>query len=650
MSGDKTMPPSERNEYTLQNHYPQILIDNPLRQQTPRQTGEDARAFHSQHNLEDVVDVETFVRAALAARDPDPEAYRNIQGLTYIERRELDKEGEGGILHQILHLPRDYWINLATCCFAAITQGWDQSSINGANLGWPREFGLNVNLMDPTTHAHDVWLFAIVNASTYLSAGIVGCWLSDPLNSHFYGRRGALFTAGLFSFATVIGAAYTQSWKTLLLCRILLGFGMGAKASVVPIFASETAPRATRGSLVISWQLMDAFGIFLGFAANIVVYDSWRKMVAAAFIPALLLLILVPLCTESPRWLLKKGRYKDALNAFARLRGASTPLLACRDLYYTHVQIQSETKYLNTGRYHRNDPASGGPVISHDDFQREVEMSSYGSRFLQLFTIPRIRRASVSAFVIMIAQQTCGVNVLAFLSSTIFNDAIQGEGNATQNKSAEKKALWFSFGIGLANFFFTWLAMGTIDSKGRRYLLHFSFPNMAWTLLAAGLCFLIDNDDLRIGLHILFVFLFFVAYSGGEGPVAFILSSEVFPLVNREVGMSFAVFWNLFGAGILALVSPILAYALTYAGLLGLFAGLNLVSWAAVFFLVPETAQFELEDLNSIFEIRTLAHIKYRFAVLKWVFRLTKDEPAPLYIWASEQRSRGVDMNERGRI
>ena len=66
---------------------------------------------------------------------------------------------------------------------------------------------------------------------------------------------------------------------------------------------------------------------------------------------------------------------------------------------------------------------------------------------------------------------------------------------------------------------------------------------MMWTLLAAGLCFLIPTDDgsERIGLIIFFVLLFTLAYSAGEGPVAFTLSAEVFPLLNREVGMSFAV-------------------------------------------------------------------------------------------------------------
>ena len=64
---------------------------------------------------------------------------------------------------------------------------------------------------------------------------------------------------------------------------------------------------------------------------------------------------------------------------------------------------------------------------------------------------------------------------------------------------------------------------------------------MAWTLLAAGLCFLIEQEKLRLALVVFFLLLFTIAYAPGEGPVPFTLSSEVFPLINREVGMSFAV-------------------------------------------------------------------------------------------------------------
>lgn len=34
--------------------------------------------------------------------------------------------------------------------------------------------------------------------------------------------------------------------------------------------------------------------------------------------------------------------------------------------------------------------------------------TSYVQRFVQLFTIPRIRRATLAAFVVMLAQQMCG--------------------------------------------------------------------------------------------------------------------------------------------------------------------------------------------------------------------------------------------------
>jgi MFS family permease len=239
--------------------------------------------------------------------------------------------------------------------------------------------------------------------------------LSDPLNEILYGRRGAIFIAALFSFSSVIGAAYASGWKSLLVCRVLLGIGMGAKASVIPILIAETAPRKIRGSSVICWQLFDSCGMFLGFAANLVAFSSessssWRWMSAAPGIPALLLLLLVPLCTESPRWLLKKGRYKAALRSWIRLRGTTTPILACRDLFYTHVQIQNETRYMMSRQQGDEFPLQGGhDTVVHDAYQESILLTSYRTRFLQLFRIPRIRRAAISAFVVMVAQQACGV-------------------------------------------------------------------------------------------------------------------------------------------------------------------------------------------------------------------------------------------------
>lgn len=89
-----------------------------------------------------------------------------------------------------------------------------------------------------------------------------GCWLSHPLNFHF-GRRGTIFVSAFFCFTSVLGSAFTQTWPELFVCRLLLGIGMGTKASTIPVFAAENSPAAIRGSLVMGWQLWVAFGIFM---------------------------------------------------------------------------------------------------------------------------------------------------------------------------------------------------------------------------------------------------------------------------------------------------------------------------------------------------------------------------------------------------
>lgn len=146
-----------------------------------------------------------------------------------------------------------------------------------------------------------------------------------------------------------------------------------------------------------------------------------------------------------------------------------------------------------------------------------------------------------------LTASTTGINLIAFYSSTIFKEAGTSDFNA----------LLASWGFGLVNFIFAWPAIWTIDTFGRRSLLLFTFPNMAWSLLAAGLCTLIPKSaGAHVGLVALFVYVFAVFYSPGEGPVPYTYSAEVFPLSHREVGMSWAVATCLFWAAVLSITFP----------------------------------------------------------------------------------------------
>lgn len=222
---------------------------------------------------------------------------------------------------------------------------------------------------------------------------------------------------------------------------------------------------------------------------------SWRLQLGSAFIPAVPLAIGVFFCPESPRWFIKKRKMAGAYQSLCRLR--NNEIQAARDLYYIYAQIKIE--------------------------EEAIGDSNYLTRMYQLFTIPRVRRATLASFTVMIAQQMCGINIVAFYSSTVFTKA----GASTVG------ALFASWGFGLVNFLFAFPAVWTIDTYGRRALLLFTFPQMAWTLLAAGFCFYVPGQEAQLATVALFVFLFAAFYSPGEGPVPFTYSAEVFPLSHR---------------------------------------------------------------------------------------------------------------------
>lgn len=157
-------------------------------------------------------------------------------------------------------------------------------------------------------------------------------------------------------------------------------------------------------------------------------------------------------------------------------------------------------------------------------------------------------------------------------------------------------------------------------------------------LLGAGFCFNIPSTSpLQLLSISTFLFLFIIAYTLGEGPVAFVYSSEVFPLSHREIGMSWAVATNNFWAAVLGLTFPAM---LQYAGPTGTFvwyAALCGLAGIWIFLFLPETKMRSLEELDAVFGVSTRVHAKYQMAeVLPWwmrryVLRKTGDDGPELY-------------------
>ncbi|CAG7994753.1 unnamed protein product [Penicillium salamii] len=567
-------------------------IKNPLAGLTKNQIIRDVEEFAQEYNVIDILP--ELKKGALVARDPAE--FETVTDLTDPELTALRDE----VLHK-WRQPKQLYFTIILCSIGAAVQGWDQTGSNGANLSFPDAFGISDAKGAPNA-ARNLWLVGVINAAPYIASAVLGCWLSDPCN-RFLGRRGTIFMSSIFCVLTPIGCAVTQTWEQLFVVRLLLGIGMGLKASTIPIFCAENTPAIIRGGLVMSWQLWTAFGIFLGFSANLAVKDtgaiSWRLQLGSAFIPAVPLLFGVYFCPESPRWYIRRGEMGKAYRSLCRLR--NTPLQAARDLYYIHSQIKIEASLIGD--------------------------SNYATRFIELFTIPRVRRATLASFVVMIAQQMCGINIVAFYSSTVFSNA----------GASDTEALFASWGFGLVNFLFAFPAIWTIDTYGRRSLLLFTFPQMAWTLLGAAFCFWTpEGTKAHLGSIAFFVFLFAAFYSPGEGPVPFTYSAEVFPLSHREVGMSWAVATCLGWAAVLSITFPKMLDVMTATGAFGFYAGLNVTALVMIFLWVPETKQRTLEELDYIFAVPTRVHMKYQvtqalpYWFKRYIFRQNV-ELEPLY-------------------
>lgn len=486
-------------------------LRNPLTGMTEEQVLADADAFVDARGLSDKRDA--FRKGALIARVSQREnGFEKISILSEEEKGWLRDE----MTYRWRH-PFQLYFLVILCAGSAIVQGMDQTAVNGAQQFYFDHFNIGPDA---------VWQRGLLNGAPYLASAAIGCWTNAPLNKYF-GRRGTIFISCFISFVTGIWMAAADTWWNLLIARFALGFAVGAKSSTTPVYAAESAPKTIRGALTMMWQMWTAFGIMLGFVVSVAFQDTdflgvnsqWRWMLGSTSIPPLIVMAQVYLCPESPRWYMEKGKYDKAFNALQRLR--SHDIQAARDMYYAFKLLEVEAS------------------------QREGK-----SLWKEFFLVKRNRRAAQSSFFVMFMQQFCGVNVIAYYSTQIFENA----------GFVRRDALLVSLGTGIVNFLFAIPAVYTIDTFGRRNLLLTTFPMMSLCLFWAGFSFLIpsrDNPDYvpgsdlpaeqrmiptqaQLGSVAAAIYTFMAVYSPGEGPVPFTYSAEAFPLYIRDIGMSFA--------------------------------------------------------------------------------------------------------------
>ena len=374
-------------------------------------------------------------------------------------------------------------------------------------------------------------------------------WASDR-----FGRRVALFLAGIMFCVSAIGAAVPAHLWQLLAARVLGGLAIGSASLIVPIYIAEIAPAGVRGRLVTLNQLAIVTGILVAFASNYALahvnHRSWRWMFGLGAVPAVALCLSLLWIPESPRWLLQRGNRERA----------STVLR----------QISPE-----------NDTQTALDRIAN-------AISEEDGTYRELLS-HRLRKPLAITIILAIIQQVTGVNTVLYYGSILFEE---------HAGASALQAIGLNILVGIVNLLFTIVALLVIDKAGRRPLLLTATAGM-------GLCLVVLAGLLRYPpghsvLLIIPVLGYVACFAFGLGAGVWVCLAELFPNRIRGRAMSIAtmVLWiavSIVTATFLSLIKMFSASAV----FLG-YAGICAISFLYIYYQLPETKNRTLEEIESM--------------------------------------------------
>jgi len=495
--------------------------------------------------------------------------------------------------------------------------GFDASVISGVIKFIEPEFNLSKLELG--------WAVASLSLTATLAMMFAG-----PLSDKF-GRRIILkYAALLYAFSALLSAV-SPSFIVLVFARMMAGLGVGASLILAPMYIAELSPPEKRGKMVSFNQLNIVIGISVAFFTNYLIVHlsksdatwveslkiseyNWRWMLGIEFFPAVLYFFLLLLVPQSPRWLVMKGRYDEALNIMKRLGDEITAEKVINEI--------KENILLDTA------PKKKTPVK-------------------ELF-LPAMRLVLTIGIIVAVLQQITGINSVFFYAPMIFE----------QSGIGTDAAFIQAILVGLTNVVFTIVAMVLIDKLGRKpllvigvssitffmFLLAFGFNQATYTLTDTSVSKLpkeinmaqlsplinktFDSDTkfkdevaatmgtetekkfesefisaaitMNPVLILVGILGFVAAFAVSLGPVMWVLFSELFPNTIRGLAISFVGFIN---SAISFLVQLVFPWELATLGSTGTFMLYGIFAFVGLLFIIkllPETKGKSLEELESI--------------------------------------------------
>ncbi len=453
------------------------------------------------------------------------------------------------ILDQIdtRRITRFYWIITILAAIGGFLFGYDTEVIGIASVFVPYHFtGL-------------VYGYEIASASLGAAIGtIIAYFYTDR-----YGRKSLLIADAAIYTGAAILSALTVNGAMLLVMRTIIGIAIGADSAVATAYITEYAPKDKRGSLAIMQQWMITIGIlgsyFVGSAVLLIAPSlaftlGWRVILGLAAIPAVIGLAFRFMMPESPRWLLLSGKIE-------KLK---------KDLRKFGVEVDDST------------------------IQKAIqEVKAEASAKLDSST----KRALVVVGLWIVFQQITGINVPFYYGPEIILNLHLFSSTSNPVFTEIDSVLAASI-LAVVNVAATYIAFRYIDKIGRRNLGLSAYVGMLAFDVLGGILVM---SGVLIGALIAFAgFIIFFAY--GVGGTGWLIQAEYFKTAIRGRMAALIALIDWIANFAITEVFPVMLSTVGLAGSMFIFAALDAIALAVVYFLLPETKGLTLEQVDKMFQ------------------------------------------------
>jgi sugar porter (SP) family MFS transporter len=416
--------------------------------------------------------------------------------------------------------------------------GFDLVIISGTVPFFTKVFGLN--------EFGTGWAVGCINIGAALGA-LIGGKLSEAI-----GRKKLLLICAFLFALTGLATGWAPNFNLFIIARLLSGIAVGVAAMVCPVYIAEIAPANLRGRLVTFYQLAITMGLLLAYFSNYLLLNSgennWRWMFSSQTVPSLLFFFGLFFVPESPRWLIKKNKEKQAFQILAKIGG--------NDFAANEVE-NIRKSFLNEVKERVND------LLKKD-----------------------VRHIIIIGIAVAFFSQADGQNSLFSYAPVIFKQA----------GMAEDAAFLQSVIIGVINFLFTFIAIIFIDKIGRRKILMIGSLLLTIDALALSFCFYSGAGGY---ITLILVLGFIAVYAATLGPITWVLLSEIFPnrIRSSAMGLATLVLWiaNFITTASFPVLKAYFGLHITFA----IHAGICLIYFVFIMKKIPETKGKTLEVIET---------------------------------------------------